>query len=64
MLESDPKFYHFIAQGVITIDNLDDAEEMRLTDDAISILGFTPVKLNFTVFELFLKQSQIYMCIG
>jgi myosin heavy chain 6/7 len=41
LVEADPKLYHFISQGVITIDSIDDAEEMILTDDAINILGFT-----------------------
>ena len=30
---------------MLTIDNVDDAEEMKLTDEAFDILGFTPVCL-------------------
>jgi myosin heavy chain 6/7 len=36
----DPKLYFFIAQGMLTIDGVDDAEEMRLTDEAFDILNF------------------------
>jgi len=30
---------------MLTIDNVDDAEEMKLTDEAFDILGFTKVHL-------------------
>ncbi len=43
LLVNDPGKYHYSSQGVLTIDNLDDAEEMRITDDAFDILGFTKV---------------------
>lgn len=33
--------YSFINQGELTIDGVDDSEEMRLTDEAIDILGFS-----------------------
>lgn len=33
--------YHFVSQGKIDIPNVDDGEEMRLTDTAFDILGFT-----------------------
>ena len=47
-MEPDAKLYFFIAQGMLTIDNVDDAEEMRLTDEAFDILNFTQVlKLKF-----------------
>lgn len=39
----NPKLYHYIAQGMCTIDNVDDAEEMRLTDEAFDILNFSAV---------------------
>ncbi len=45
MVESDPKKYFFIAQGMLTIENLDDAEEMRMTNEAFDILNFTKVNL-------------------
>ena len=41
MIEPDPKQYFFIAQGMLTIDNVDDAEEMRMTDEAFDVLGFS-----------------------
>ncbi len=46
MVEPDPKLYFFIAQGMITIDNVDDAEEMKLTDEAFNILNFSPSEKN------------------
>ena len=35
----DPYEYPTISQGVVTIKNLDDGEELLLTDDAFCILG-------------------------
>jgi hypothetical protein len=31
---------------MLTIDGVDDADEMRLTDEAFDILGFTQVHIN------------------
>ena len=47
-MEPDPKQYFFIAQGMITIDNVDDSEEMKLTDEAFDILNFKPVKITIS----------------
>jgi myosin heavy chain 6/7 len=47
LVDTDPKKYFFIAQGMLTIDNVDDAEEMRLTDEAFDILNFTKVGFKF-----------------
>ena len=41
-MDADPKKYFFIAQGMTTIDNVDDAEEMKMTDEAFDILNFKP----------------------
>jgi myosin heavy chain 6/7 len=41
LIDNDPGKYHYVSQGVLTIDNVDDAEEMKLTDEAFDILGFT-----------------------
>ena len=35
-----PGDYYFLAQGVLTVAGMDDAEEMRATDEALDILGF------------------------
>jgi myosin heavy subunit len=43
LLVNDPGKYHYISQGVLTVDNLDDGEEMKITDEAFDILGFTKV---------------------
>ncbi|XP_068914296.1 myosin heavy chain, muscle isoform X14 [Tenebrio molitor] len=40
-LSSDIYQYHFVSQGKITIPNVDDAEELMLTDQAFDVLGFT-----------------------
>ena len=50
LVEPDPKLYFFVSQGMITIDNLDDAEEMRLTDEAFGILNFKEVKCHYVSF--------------
>ncbi len=49
----NPKSYYYVNQGMITIDNVDDSEEMKTTDGAFDILNFTFVfnlktKLNFS----------------
>merc|ERR1712121_343742 len=36
----DPGSYYFISQGVLTVAGMDDAEEMKATDEAFDILGF------------------------
>ncbi|CAF4353109.1 unnamed protein product, partial [Rotaria sp. Silwood2] len=41
LIGNDPSKYFYVAQGMLTIDGIDDAEEMRLTDEAFDILGFT-----------------------
>ena len=55
LVEPDPKQYFFIAQGMITIDNVDDAEEMRMTDESFDILNFTQVNLIFSYRKLIRK---------
>uniref|UniRef100_A0A670KDL9 Myosin heavy chain 16 n=1 Tax=Podarcis muralis TaxID=64176 RepID=A0A670KDL9_PODMU len=37
----DPKEYHWTSQGVTVVDNMDDGEELLLTDVAFDVLGFT-----------------------
>ena len=44
LIGNDPGKYHYVAQGMLTIDNVDDADEMRITDEAFDVLGFTPVR--------------------
>ncbi|CAL1296902.1 unnamed protein product [Larinioides sclopetarius] len=41
LLSEDIYDYHFVSQGKIEIPGMDDAEEMRLTDEAFDILGFS-----------------------
>ncbi|CAF1345312.1 unnamed protein product [Rotaria magnacalcarata] len=41
LIEADPSKYFYVAQGMLTIDGIDDVEEMKLTDEAFDILGFS-----------------------
>jgi len=41
LLSENVQDYYFVAQGKTTIPGVDDAEEMRLTDQAFDVLGFT-----------------------
>ncbi|VEL39070.1 unnamed protein product [Protopolystoma xenopodis] len=41
LVSADPAMYSFINQGELTIDGVDDAEEMKMTDEAFEILGFS-----------------------
>ena len=36
LVQPDPGLYSFINQGVLTVDGIDDIEEMNLTDVSIS----------------------------
>ncbi|XP_051797509.1 myosin-16-like [Acanthochromis polyacanthus] len=42
LLNPDPKQYVWVCQGVTKVDNMDDGEELLLTDEAFDVLGFTP----------------------
>lgn len=58
LCEPDPKLYHYVAQGMITIDNVDDAEEMKATDVAFDVLNFTAVSFCFLyLFDNFLESN-------
>ncbi|XP_021367481.1 myosin heavy chain, striated muscle-like [Mizuhopecten yessoensis] len=41
LLTPDSGLYSFINQGCLTVDNIDDVEELKLCDEAFDILGFT-----------------------
>jgi myosin heavy subunit len=43
LIGADPSKYYYVAQGMLTIDGVDDVEEMKLTDEAFDVLGFTQV---------------------
>lgn len=45
LIVNDPSKYFYVAQGMLTIDGIDDVEEMKLTDEAMDVLGFTKVCL-------------------
>ncbi|XP_063809706.1 myosin-15 [Pseudophryne corroboree] len=40
LVTTNPYDFHFSSQGVVTVDNLDDSEELLATDQAFDILGF------------------------
>ncbi|VDP97429.1 unnamed protein product, partial [Trichobilharzia regenti] len=40
LVQADPALYSFINQGELTIDGVDDSEEMKLCDEAFEVLGF------------------------
>ncbi|KAL2100734.1 hypothetical protein ACEWY4_002495 [Coilia grayii] len=41
LVNPDPKQYVWVCQGVTVVDNMDDGEELMLTDLAFDVLGFT-----------------------
>ncbi|KAI1890238.1 hypothetical protein AGOR_G00151660 [Albula goreensis] len=41
LVSSNPYDYHFCSQGVTTVENLDDGQELLATDHAMDILGFS-----------------------
>jgi myosin heavy chain 6/7 len=53
LAQPDPALYGYINQGCLTVDGIDDVEEMNATDNAFDVLGFTLEE----------KQS-LYKCTG
>ncbi|BFZ03204.1 hypothetical protein BsWGS_06243 [Bradybaena similaris] len=41
LLSPDPALYSFINQGSLIVDGIDDNEEMKITDEAFDVLGFS-----------------------
>ncbi|KAK7097804.1 myosin heavy chain, striated muscle-like [Littorina saxatilis] len=41
LVQPDPGLYTFANQGHLTVDGIDDVEEMKVTDSAFDVLGFT-----------------------
>ncbi|KAK6169002.1 hypothetical protein SNE40_020136 [Patella caerulea] len=41
LVNPDPALYSFINQGCLTVDNIDDVQEMKDTDTAFDVLGFS-----------------------
>jgi len=40
LVPADPGLFFFINQGCLTVDNMDDQEELQAMDDAFAVLGF------------------------
>jgi len=55
LLEPNAGKYFFINQGMLTIDKVDDAQEMRDTKKAFDVLMFTQVTIIHFCLVLFLK---------
>ncbi|XP_067673669.1 myosin heavy chain, striated muscle-like [Haliotis asinina] len=49
----DSGLFSFINQGVLTVNGIDDVEEMKMTDAAFDVLGFTPE-----------EKTSAYKCTG
>ncbi|CAD6186727.1 unnamed protein product [Caenorhabditis auriculariae] len=45
-LTNDIKYYHFCSQAELTIEGMDDKDEMRLTQEAFDIMGFEDHEVN------------------
>jgi myosin heavy chain 6/7 len=45
-LTNELKYYHFQSQAELTIEGVDDKEEMKLTQEAFDIMGFTDEECN------------------
>jgi myosin heavy chain 6/7 len=43
LVTNDAGLYFYINQGCLTVDSIDDKEEMRLVDESFTVLGFDPV---------------------
>uniref|UniRef100_A0A8C0NDR6 Myosin-16 n=1 Tax=Canis lupus familiaris TaxID=9615 RepID=A0A8C0NDR6_CANLF len=41
LLVPNPKEYHWVSQGVTVVENMDDGEELQITDVAFDVLGFS-----------------------
>jgi len=41
LLSNDVRDYHYVSQGKIKVDSIDDKEDMQFADEAFDILGFT-----------------------
>lgn len=60
LVQEDPGMYHFINQGCLTVDGMDDPEEMKITDVCICrvlsqqsscVCGyFPPIQLSLFLF--------------
>ncbi|KAL4237581.1 hypothetical protein ACF0H5_002295 [Mactra antiquata] len=46
LLTPDAGLFSFVNQGVLTVDGIDDLEEMKATDEAFDVLGFTQDEKN------------------
>jgi len=44
-LTNELSYYHFQSQGELTIEGVDDKEEMKLTQEAFDIMGFEDLEV-------------------
>ncbi len=71
MLEADASKYFFINQGMLTIDRVDDVQEMKDTKKAFDILMFTQeqqmdlfiyLKIKHTLNTNFSCEKKLFKC--
>ena len=60
LVKPEPQDYFYIAQGMLTIDNVDDGEEMKLTDKAFDTLNFEMVRFR----KIFYFMNLIYLILN
>jgi len=58
LIQEDPALYYFINQGCLTVDNMDDKEEMQIVDvRQLSLVNFL-----FCVYIIFTPEAVMEMC--
>ena len=50
-LSDNIKDYHFVSQGKVSVESIDDKEDMQFADEAFDILGFTKEE-KYNVFKV------------
>ena len=45
-LSNNIRDYHFVSQGKVSVESIDDKEDMQFADEAFDILGFTNTEKN------------------
>merc|ERR1711962_229824 len=50
LLSNNIRDYHYVSQGKVTVDSIDDKEDMQFADEAYDILGFT-VEEKYNVYK-------------
>ncbi|ESN99871.1 hypothetical protein HELRODRAFT_129847, partial [Helobdella robusta] len=51
LVQMDPGLYFYINQGCLTVDSIDDKEEMQLVEDSFKVLGFDEVAEKYALYK-------------